>query len=384
MTAPAHHRRGSRPSLSVIIVVYDMEREARRSLHTLSVAYQRDVSEDDYEVIVVDNGSPQPFNGGSVDEFGPNFKYYYVRDANRSPARALNAGLSIARSDYLAVMIDGARLLTPRVLHYGLLLPKMYERPLGLTHGFHIGSDFQPRTVIKGYSRDVEDRLLEQIDFPSDGYRLFEIGSPHDPADGWFRVIGESNCTFVHRDVLAEAGGFSERYTSAAGGLLNLGLQWKLCAIRRVQPVTLLGEGTFHQLHGGATSSAPIDQHDAIMDAYKREFLEIEGFPYEDWHTVPVEYVGHIPDSALSFLSKSSASVHILDRDRTIRWLHAEVAIRDETIKWLHAEVASRDRTNQWLHAEIAAREARIKTMSVPGAADTAGFINEEIRRDDH
>ena len=54
------------PSLSVVIVIYNMEREARRSLYALSAAYQRDVTPDDYEVVVVDNGSAPPFNGGSA------------------------------------------------------------------------------------------------------------------------------------------------------------------------------------------------------------------------------------------------------------------------------------------------------------------------------
>jgi hypothetical protein len=33
-----------------------MDREARRTLYSLSTRYQREVNERDYEVIVVDNG----------------------------------------------------------------------------------------------------------------------------------------------------------------------------------------------------------------------------------------------------------------------------------------------------------------------------------------
>ena len=72
------------PKLSIVVVIYDMEREARRSLHSLSPTYQRGVSADEYEVIVVDNGSPRPFNRGSVAEFGPNVTYHYLPDANQS------------------------------------------------------------------------------------------------------------------------------------------------------------------------------------------------------------------------------------------------------------------------------------------------------------
>src|SRR5262245_24329140 len=152
----------STPSLSVVIVIYNMEREARRSLHALSTAYQRDVAADDYEVVVVDNGSPEPFNGGSVAEFGSNFRYHYVDDAqaapnNRTPVRAINIGVRLARSDYLALMIDGARIVTPRVVKYGLMLPKIFDNPCGLTLGFHIGPDLQSKSIQQGYNQTVED-----------------------------------------------------------------------------------------------------------------------------------------------------------------------------------------------------------------------------------
>ena len=44
--------------LTVVVVVYDMAREAERTLHSLSRTYQRGIDDLDYEVIVVENGSP--------------------------------------------------------------------------------------------------------------------------------------------------------------------------------------------------------------------------------------------------------------------------------------------------------------------------------------
>ncbi|MEZ5285163.1 MAG: hypothetical protein R2712_10215 [Vicinamibacterales bacterium] len=49
----------SAPALSVVVVVFDMAREAPRTLFTLSPAYQG-LPADTYEVIVVDNGSSPP------------------------------------------------------------------------------------------------------------------------------------------------------------------------------------------------------------------------------------------------------------------------------------------------------------------------------------
>ena len=45
-----------RPKLSVIVIVYDMSREAPRTLQSLAVPYQTGIAVEDYEVIVVDNG----------------------------------------------------------------------------------------------------------------------------------------------------------------------------------------------------------------------------------------------------------------------------------------------------------------------------------------
>ena len=45
------------PELSVVVVVYNMRREAMRTLQSLSRQYQRDIDDVRYEVIVVENGS---------------------------------------------------------------------------------------------------------------------------------------------------------------------------------------------------------------------------------------------------------------------------------------------------------------------------------------
>ena len=52
----------SNPRLSVIVIGYNMARELPRTVRSLSAALQRDISADDYEVIVIDNGSTQTFD----------------------------------------------------------------------------------------------------------------------------------------------------------------------------------------------------------------------------------------------------------------------------------------------------------------------------------
>ncbi len=43
--------------LSIVVVVHNMPEQASKTLHSLSSHYQRDVSEEEYEVIVVENRS---------------------------------------------------------------------------------------------------------------------------------------------------------------------------------------------------------------------------------------------------------------------------------------------------------------------------------------
>ena len=346
----------SRPKLSVVVVVYDMEREARRSLHSLSPGYQRGVSADDYEVIVVDNGSPRPFNRGQVAEFGPNVSYHYVADANRSPARAMNLGVRLARSDYLALMIDGARILTPGVLRYGLGLPLLFRRPCGLVLGFHLGPDFQSRSILQGYDRTREDELLASIGWPDEPYRLFEVASPHDPTDGWFHLIGESNFTFVHRDVLERVGGFDERYLSIGGGLVNLDVQTLIYEQSDVDLVMLVGEGTFHQFHGGATSGQPTRAVNALLSVFEAEYRGIRGRAFDSETRRRPHYVGHVPEEAMGMLARfvGTANPELLEARRLIWRLHAEVARRDRTIEGLQAEQAASRETLRALREERA------------------------------
>ena len=47
-------------ALSVVVVAHDMARELPRTLRSLSRRYQLGLPADDYEVIVVDNGSADP------------------------------------------------------------------------------------------------------------------------------------------------------------------------------------------------------------------------------------------------------------------------------------------------------------------------------------
>lgn len=79
---------------------------------------------------MVENGSDpdQGLGARFVEEFGSQFRYVDMgRDGSASPVAAMNRGLADATGRSLALMIDGAHVLTPRVLHYGLAGLEAYE-----------------------------------------------------------------------------------------------------------------------------------------------------------------------------------------------------------------------------------------------------------------
>ena len=76
--------------LSVVVVHYNIPREFPRTLFSLSTSFQKGISADDYEVIVVDNGSEELPDIGSYRENGMNIRLLQVPNPNQSPARAIN------------------------------------------------------------------------------------------------------------------------------------------------------------------------------------------------------------------------------------------------------------------------------------------------------
>src|SRR4051812_5850649 len=112
-----------------------MAREVPRTLYSLSSAYQRDIDPDDYEVIVVDNGSSPPLDPRVIDRLDGHFRLIRIDQASPSPAPAANRGLAEARGDVIGVMIDGARLVTPGLLHFALHGVRLFDQAIVATLG---------------------------------------------------------------------------------------------------------------------------------------------------------------------------------------------------------------------------------------------------------
>ncbi|MGZ4716432.1 MAG: CmcI family methyltransferase [Acidimicrobiales bacterium] len=266
--------------LSVVVVFYNMKREAARTLKSLSRSYQHDIDDLDYEVIVVENGSSEDEKLGAewVQSFGPEFRYLDLGDrANPSPVFALNEGVARSVGSTVALMIDGAHVLTPGVLHYGMLGIRQYEPAIVTTQQWYVGPGQQPEAMAAGYDQDFEDQLFERIEWPANGYRLFDIGHFIGGRD-WFDGIWESNCVFVPRSVLEQVGAFDESFAIAGGGYANLELYERLGSTAGVHEATILGEGSFHQVHGGTTTNvSDVDDRRERIAVYAGQYADMRG-----------------------------------------------------------------------------------------------------------
>jgi hypothetical protein len=290
-------------SLSVVVVAYDMRRELPRTLQSLAPAYQRGIGMSDYEVIVVDNGSPQPIGEGLLSSFSGTIRTARLEDGPPSPARAANLGVAMAAGRLVGLMVDGARMASPGLLATAALGARLAERPIVATLAWHLGPGTHMDAVSAGYGQDEEDRLLATSGWEEDGYRLFEIASLSGSSRrGWFGPLGESNALFLPRELWTEVGGMDERFSLPGGGLVNHDLLARACALPQTRLVTLLGEGTFHQLHGGASTSRRVTRDEAFAD-YEMH----RGHPYQPPGNEAM-YVGRLPESAL---------VHF---DQSVRW----------------------------------------------------------------
>jgi hypothetical protein len=305
-----------------------MARAAPRTLFSLSSEYQRHISADDYEVIVVDNGSTPPFDPAVLDRLSGNFRLIRIDPASVSPTYAVNRGLAAARGDTIGVMIDGARMLTPGVLHFARHGAKLYERSVVAALSLHLGFDGQSYAVHTGYDVGREEALLQSIGWPKDGYRLFEIGAlVGSSTDGWLQPLPESNALFMARKTWNLLGGMEERFDEPAGGFANLDLFRRAIELPGARPVILLGEGAFHQLHGMPGTNPNNTQRGPAAERAARfaaKYTAIRGKPWADpIESSPRTYLGTLPRPVLASLVRAALDpvrIRLGDREPPLGW----------------------------------------------------------------
>ena len=153
---------------------------------------------------------------------------------------------------------------------------RAFPNPFVYTLGWHLGDAVQNVSIETGYNQAVEDRLLESVDWRANGYALFSISAlALSCREGWFSTVAESNCFALPKSQFVRLGGFSREFQAPGGGLVNLDFFALACAAPELTPVLLLGEGTFHQYHGGVATNVAMADHP--WEKFHEEYRRVRG-----------------------------------------------------------------------------------------------------------
>ncbi len=263
--------------ISILVCAFNMERELPRTLFTLSKQYQLNIENLNLEIIVLDNGSTTPICENELQSVCPEVQVVRPKVIKVSPSSAINSAMKSLRGNIVGLWIDGARLASPGIIN---LAYKAWcansSKAIG-TLGFHLGPDVQMRSVFQGYNNTYEDALLESVSWQENGYRLFEISVLADSSrQGWFGCINETNALFMDRHLWEEIGGLDERFEAPGGGFVNLDLWTRIVAASNGHPWMILGEGTFHQVHGGVATNGTANARKKMHE----EYISIHGMSF--------------------------------------------------------------------------------------------------------
>ncbi len=354
-----------RPKLSLVVVAYDIARELPRTLYTLSALYQRDIVEKDFEVIVVDNGSPQAVDPTIWQDWRGQFRLLRVSRPSPSPANAANQGIAAARADHVGVMIDGARMCSPGLLSQAWRACQTNDHAVVGALGWYLGYDYQRQSMLVGYGPEQEDALLARTDWQQDGYSLFSISAMDESStDGWHAPVAEFNAIFMHRERWDDLQGFDTRFDMPGGGLVNLDLCKRALEAPQAQAIVLLGEATFHQQHGGVATNTPLDQALRDWTRWSEQYETIRGKPYDLPHTQrSIQYWGSLPPSmrlhylrALAFPSQAAArEAHPMGSAFNVQhwampshvWREADLTPQQTAIRELLAQALTQERYSE-------------------------------------
>ncbi len=299
-------QKNSKPKISFIVVAYNMPRQAMNTLYSLSASYQRNTHEDDYEVIVVENASKNNLAEQEVYALGKNFRYFLRQESSQSPVGAINFGLSQATSSHICLMVDGARMLTPRVVEYALMGMRANHEALIAVPGYSLGWQDQHHNLDAQYDEKTEMALLEATHWQHNGYRLFDIAtiSGANP-NGFMNPLMECNCVIAAKQHFDAIGGANPDFQLPGGGSINLHMFRQLGLHQaNAHYFVMAGEGSFHQFHGGITTAQWQDLSE-VLESHRKQLHSYWGDGFHSLRREPM-LLGAIGSHAQRFLKFSS------------------------------------------------------------------------------
>ena len=268
------------PQLSIVVAAYNMQREIHRTLMSFLPPLQQCVDDLDYEIIVVDNGSSEEIS--LLHEYDSPQQVHIHRiepeHACKSPALAINAAVrDHAAGDLLMVCIDGARMASSHLVRRAVDVLDQCRDAFAFVGSRHLGMKPQMEAVREGYTSTSEDQLLSTVAWQRNLDWLYAISVWAGAHSTDQRLIqNESNAFALARETWLRMGGYKEGFRRPGGGLCNLELFARYVRRPAALNVLLLGEATFHQVHGGAATSDESYFGDSLA-----EYVRVTGEHYE-------------------------------------------------------------------------------------------------------
>lgn len=96
-------------NFSIVVAVYQRQEELRELLSSL-----KNQSDKDFEILVIDDGSPVPLEK-VVNDFQPDLKIKYFRKENSGPAKSRNYGMERADGNYF-IFLDSDTIAPPNYI----------------------------------------------------------------------------------------------------------------------------------------------------------------------------------------------------------------------------------------------------------------------------
>ncbi len=292
------------PTLSIIVIGYRMSRQLENTLYTLSIHYQRNVKQADYEVIVVENESDDEIDESIINALGANFHFYKRKETSTSPVSAVNFAFERCHGEFICLIIDGARMVTPRTIEYALMAYKISKNAIAMVPGYHLGSREQ-HLHGEDYSFSRDQELLDSIDWQNNGYLLFTISTfSNGNRRGYLQPMMECSCVFASRGNFARIEYADKRFSLPGGGGINLHIYRSLGMLPGSKLFVLPGEGSFHQFHGGVTTSSDPSRAQT-MERYNRQLNELWPGGFQALRREPI-LLGAVTQWANDLLQRSS------------------------------------------------------------------------------
>ncbi|WP_373504752.1 glycosyltransferase family 2 protein [Aestuariivirga sp.] len=280
-----------RPDMSVVVVCFRMERELPRTLLSLARPYQKLDPALRHEVIVIDNGSDRCPTAEDFASLNLDLTIRRCSIRSPSPVFALNEGLALARGDLIGAWIDGARLASPGLLAAVHAAAAGHDCPVIAPLNWQIGPQRQHFASATGYDQAEEDRIIANSGWPETPYRLF-AASTCETQPGPSGPLLESNALFLRRTAWDRLGGYDTAFDEAGGGVANPDTLIRAAGLPGARLIRIVDEGTFHQFHGGVSTSDTLAATTEVQRA-SRKYYRLRGKPLQPLREPGILYRSH-------------------------------------------------------------------------------------------